>query len=252
MTTSEVEQPMESHVSDGVLLALYDEQRDAELESGRHHLAHCVDCQARLDAIAARAKHVRGALAAIPAPSVAKAELRRRVVEAQKRSARRAISRRPGWLAAAAIVILAGAAAAFPIRIWIRGRLAESRTEHATPQPVVTPAAQPSNRSGATVSFATTGPDFSIRFDSLPAVGNITATRTPMDQISARVVSGAGTGGDALVVLPNELLVRNTSAARASYEVAVPAAVTRLRVIVAGRVVFDGAPPATISLNPSR
>jgi len=52
--------------------------------------------------------------------------------------------------------------------------------------------------------------------------------------------------------VPGRRAARNTSAARASYEIAVPSAVTRLRVIVAGRVVFDGAPPATLSLSQSK
>jgi len=249
VNTSDVNPPMESHVSDGVLLALHDEQRDAEFESGRRHVAHCVDCQARFDAIATHAKGVRGALAAISVPAGPKDELLRRVVEGQ-RPARRNL-RRQGWLVAAAIVVLASAAAAFPIRQWMLGRRAETSTKRESP-PIVAPAAQPIERSGATVSFAVTDREFTVRFDSLPAAGNLTSKRTTADQISARVAGGAGTGGDAFVVLPSELLVRNTSAAHASYEISLPSAVARLRVIVAGRVVFDGAPPATISLSQSR
>jgi len=242
---------MELHASDGVLLALYDHQRDGDLESPRRHVEQCAECQARLGAIAARAKHVRMALAAVPTPSVAKDDFRRRVAEARERGDRR-VWRRPVWLAAAAIVVLVGAAAALPIRDWVRRRLVESRTAHAPAQPVATPSTQPLNRSGATVSFAASGPGFTVRFDSLPSVGTLTAGRTTADQISARVASGAGTGGDAMVVLPGELLVRNTSAARASYDLLLPSAVTRLRIIVAGRVVFDGAPPTTIPLNRSK
>jgi hypothetical protein len=242
---------MERHASDGVLLALYDHQRDADLDSPRRHVERCAECQARLETIAARATNVRVALAAIPTPSVAKDDFRRRVAEARQQRNRRDW-RRPVWLAAAAVVVLVGAAAALPIREWVRRRLVESRTEHAPPQPVAPPSTQPPNRSGATVSFTASGPDFTVRFDSLPAVGNLIAGRTTTDQISARVASGAGTGGDAMVVLPGELLVRNTSAARASYDLLLPDAVTRLRIIVAGRVVFDGAPPTTIPLNRSK
>ncbi len=241
---------MDQHASDGVLLAVYDEQHDDELDSGRRHVAHCADCQARLEVIATRANQVRVALAAISPSSVAKDDVRRRIAEAHERRGR-PIWRRPSWLAAAAVVVLGGVAAAFPIRQWIQRHRPEARTQY-SPQPVVSPGAPPINRSGATVSFAATGPDFTVRFDSLPAAGSLTASRTTADQLSARVASGAGTGGDALVVLPDELLVRNTSTARASYDLTLPGVVTRLRVIVAGRVVFDGAPPTVIQLDRSR
>lgn len=239
------------HVSEGVLLALHDEQRDADLAAGRRHVDRCPECQARMDHIAIHASRVRDAIASIPTPFVAKDEFLRRLAGARARRAR-PVWRRPTWLAAAAVIVLAGAASAFPIRQWVHRRLAAPRTEHASPQPVVAPNAQPIDRSGATVSFAATGPNFTVRFDSLPAGGNLAARRATTDQISARVSSGAGTGGDAMVVLPDELLVRNTSAARASYDVKLPDVVTRLRVIVAGRLVFDGAPPITISLDRSR
>ena len=102
------------------------------------------------------------------------------------------------------------------------------------------------------MSFAATDSTFTVRFDSVPAAGTMRANRTTGDQISARVATGAGTGGDAMVVLPGELRVRNASAARASYELELPALVTRLRVIIAEQVVFDGAPPAVIRLDQSK
>jgi hypothetical protein len=248
---SYVDRPNEPHASDGVLLALHDEQHGADLESGRRHLDRCAECQARLNVIAAQATQVSIALAAIPTVTVSKDDLRRRAGQARANHGQ-PIWRRPEWLAAAALVLLVGAAAASPIRHWLRRRQAEPRIEHAPPQASVSPSAQPIDRSGATVSFAATGSSFTIRFDSMPAAGSLTARGTTSDQIAARVVTGAGTGGDAMVVLPNELLVRNSSGARAGYELMLPRVVTRLRVIVAERVLFDGAPPTTIPLDRSK
>jgi hypothetical protein len=108
----------------------------------------------------------------------------------------------------------------------------------------------PEVRTGQTVSFAATSPDFTVRFDSLPRVGLLTVIGTAAPEISARVVSGAGTGGDAMVVLPGELRVQNTTSSLASYELRLPGIVTRLRVVVAGRVVFDGAAPTVVRLHP--
>ncbi|MGH9887958.1 MAG: hypothetical protein ACREBE_20665 [bacterium] len=102
------------------------------------------------------------------------------------------------------------------------------------------------------MSFAPSGPHFTMRLDSLPADGQLTLERTGADEISAQVTNGAGTGGDALLVLPGELRVRNTSAARASYAVLVPRAVDRVTVVVGGRSIFDGAPPARVTLHVGR
>ncbi|HTJ20767.1 MAG TPA: hypothetical protein VL383_00165 [Gemmatimonadaceae bacterium] len=250
------------HASDGVLLALhdnerenmFDEARESELDLGRKHVDQCDACRARLAEIAAQSSRVRESLSLIPVPSITAEEFHRRVAAA---SSRRIATRvhRPAWQAAAAVLVVAGAAAAAatgPIRAWIRQR-SESppAVERAPVRPPAT-TAQPLDRSGAIVSFAPSGAQFTVRFDSVPETGELTVAGTTATDISARVVSGAGTGGDELVVLPGELRVRNSSRSRANYAVAVPSIVTRLRVIVAEQTVFDGTPRMVVPLRPRR
>jgi hypothetical protein len=50
-------------------------------------------------------------------------------------------------------------------------------------------------------------------------------------------------------VLPGELRVGNSNESRANYAVSVPSLVKRLRVIVAGQMVFDGPPRTVIQLH---
>jgi hypothetical protein len=91
-------------------------------------------------------------------------------------------------------------------------------------------------------TFAASGPEFTLRLDSLPRAGALTIERATANEISAPVTSGAGTGGDAMVVLPGELRLRNASSSRPSYTLTLPRDVIRLRVVVAGRVLLDGPP----------
>jgi hypothetical protein len=88
-----------------------------------------------------------------------------------------------------------------------------------------------------------------VRLDSMPGAGALTIEPAKTDKISARVSAGFGTGGDTMVVFPGELRMRNTTASRASYALALPTEVQRLRVIVAGRDVFHGSPPTKVKLT---
>ena len=263
MTTSPFDHSTDQHPSDGVLIALHDKERDdmfdeareAELEFGRRHVERCDDCRARLADIAAHSTHVREALASIPVPAIAADAFRHRLAQT---SARHTVPRwpRPAWQAAAAVLVVAGVAAAAatgPIRAWLRHRAEHPAAEQRSPtqRPAATPQ-ESVDRSGAAVSFAAGGPDFTVRFDSLPVAGMLTVDSTMAASITARVVSGAGAGGDAMVVLPGELRVRNSTSSRTSYAVSVPSSVTRLRVIVAGHAVYDGAPRMVIQLHSGR
>jgi hypothetical protein len=80
----------------------------------------------------------------------------------------------------------------------------------------------------------------------------VVIARTTSERITAGVVAGAGTGGDAMVVSPGELRLVNTSAARASYSLSVPPSVLRVRVVIAGSVAFDGPPPANVIVGRPR
>ena len=238
----------QSHPDDGVLLALRDGETGSEVDAIRDHVEGCAACRARLAAIGESSDRVRAALASIEVPRVSSDDFRRRLSEARRRGAV-SVWRRPAWRVAAALIVLAGAAAASPIRHWFRER-SERHTvaPDSTPRPIAPPAQSPGS-AGATVSFAATGADFTVRFDSLPDAGTLTARHSSDARITARIVSGAGTGGDAFVVLPGELRVRNASSSRASYALTLPVTVTRLRVVVGGHAVFDGAPPLDLNLR---
>lgn len=262
MTTSPFHHSTDPHPGDGVLLALHDKERDdvfdeareAELELGHRHLDQCDECQARLADIAAQSSRVRESLSFITVPYVTADDFHRRVAAA---SARRVATRYrpPAWQAAAVVLVVVAAAAAAatrPIRTWIRHRAESPAAAERAPVQLPATTPQAADRAGATVSFAPAGPEFTVRFDSVPETGALTVGSTTENDISARVVSGAGTGGDALVVLPGELRVRNSSRSRANYAVSVPSLAKRLRVIVAGQMVFDGAPRTVIQLHSRR
>jgi hypothetical protein len=236
-----------AHVDDGVLLAIHDQQLDTGLDAARLHVQRCAECTARMAAIARHGETVRDALASISVPSLDASSFRRRL--ARTRSAR-AVSflRRPATLAAAAVIVVAVAAAASPVRHWLTRRMGR-----AAPPPTLPKSNDHVVKSklpaGATISFAAPGPEFTVTLDSLPAAGVVTASRTIRNEISARVAHGVGTGGDAMVVLPNELRLHNSEASRASYDILVPGAISRLVVVVAGRRIFAGPPPARVDLT---
>lgn len=240
------------HVTDGELIALLDDERGAVVEIGQRHLDECEACRARLNVLASQSSQVHSALSTILIPSVSEETFRRRIAAGTRRAV--PLWRRPAWQAAAAGVILAAAAAAAsPVRNWIRRRVEPVPVVRpVSPPPAVTTESQAANRSGASVSFAPAGPTFSVRFDSVPSDGMMDVERTEDVNITARVVNGAGTGGDAMVVLPGELRVRNTTGSRASYRLSLPLTVTRFRAIVGGRIAFDGAAPAAVRLAPIR
>lgn len=240
MTTSDLDRMTSDHPGDGALLALFDGERDdaraTELDCWRRHADACDACRARLETIAARSARVRELLESIPVPAVGLDEFRARI---PRRGARTLGSRRHmPWQVAAGIVLVAGAAVAATtaVRGWIERRGGDAAPAHgATVEPLAhaAPSAEPV---GTTISFAATGPEFTVRLDSIPASGVLEITRTNSGEISAQVTSGAGTGGDAMVVLPGELRIRNTTTSRTSYRVSVPRLVAQVRVIVAGEL----------------
>jgi hypothetical protein len=149
--------------------------------------------------------------------------------------------------AAAFFVAAAMTAAAGPLRRLIAEHMSPPSGPVAVVRPSKTAVVSQRPASGSTVSFAVVGSGLVVRLDSLPAAGKLNIERSANDKISARPT--AGTGGDAMVVLPGELQLRNTASSRASYTLVLPMDVAHLRVIIAGRVVFDGSPPKQVNLT---
>jgi hypothetical protein len=95
---------------------------------------------------------------------------------------------------------------------------------------------------GTTISFAVTGPDFTVRFDSVPASGKLEIDRTAAADVSAQAVGAREDSRDAMVVLPRELRFRNNGASIGSYRIMIPGSVEHVRVVVGGRTLFDDPP----------
>ena len=240
MTASKASDSPDPHPSDGVLLALHDAESGGTLDAERAHVDQCAHCQTRLAAI-----------------------------QTTRRPSDRRPSERPpptqGSTSGACHSPLAtagdhgrGGARCGDGHDGGRGPAAslDCRT-HEPPErpsrrrPALEDVSRMSQRpvSGPTLSFAVVGSGLVVRLDSMPAAGELTIEPAKTDKISARVSAGVGTGGDTMVVLPGELRLRNTTASRASYTLALPTDVARLRVIVAGRVVFNGSPPKQVKLT---
>ena len=176
---------------------------------------------------------VRQALSSLPVPPFDAGALRHRFA-ARRTTPVILFWQRRAMLAAAAVFVAAVVAAASPVRQWIQEHIVRSAPIVAPPSSSRPEVSSPPV-SGATVSFATAGPEFTVRLDSVPTAGVLTIVGASGNEVSARVASGAGTGGDAMVVLPNELRLRNAVSSRASYRVAMPSVVVRVRVVVAGQ-----------------
>lgn len=232
------------HADEGVLLAIHDGEQDAALDAHRAHVETCAHCQTRLSELAGYAKRVREALTALPVRPAASAP--------PPRTSTRYVRvttwwRRPAYALAATIVI-AVIAVAGPIRRWVAQRFAEPDVSHPRGASSTPTTPVPRDLTGSTVTFSPSGPEFVVRFDVRPSVGVLKLERTEAAVISVRITSGAGTGGDAMIVLPQELRVRNLATSRAAYTLSVPPSVVRVRVIVAGSSVFDGSGPAEVRL----
>jgi hypothetical protein len=133
--------------------------------------------------------------------------------------------------AAAAILLLAGVAAASPARGWILERVLWHGSEPTTPHRVVTdqpPQPVPEQIAGSIVRFAPESDELVIRFAVRPAAGSLTLVVGEDVRSSAQIVSGAR--GEAFLVLPSELRVRNAPGSLAVYQVMLSPAVRHVRV----------------------
>jgi hypothetical protein len=69
-----------------------------------------------------------------------------------------------------------------------------------------------------------------IRFEAQPRAGTLELSAGQDPRASAQIVAGAG--GEAFVVLPSELRVRNTAGSVADYRVVLSPRIRRVRVVV--------------------
>jgi hypothetical protein len=223
------------HATDGDLIRLLDADMAASGELAAH-VAECRECGDRLSQLRRRSERLAAELRATDLPPVDPARIRPpldQVSLARLRRRRRAVAvwSRPGLRAAAALLLLAGVAAASPAaRGWIMEGV--GRLRGATrPAPRIDPAPphkQPGTGVGARVWFTPTDDELVIRFETPQAGGTLELVAGDEPRSSAQIVGDAS--NESLLVLPSELRIRNTSSSVASYRVVLSPSVRHVRV----------------------
>ena len=225
------------HASDGDLVRMIDGETgpsDADLAA---HVTGCASCGARLELLRRRTEHLRQTLAAATPPLLDAGRLRPPSDQLALARALASRRRKPLWShagvrAAAAILVLAGIVAATPARAWILERVSRLRADatrveggrRVPPPPTAAPQAPAS-----TVWFTPAEDELVIRFDARPTRGTLELLAGDDPRSSAQVVAGAG--GEAFLVLPSELRIRNAAGSVADYRVVVSPRVRRVRVL---------------------
>ena len=224
----------DNHASDGDLVALLDGDESLARPGIETHVDSCATCSARLAQLQERSSRLGELLSAIEVPSLERAHVfsSARIAPAATRlGSRRALWSRPGVRAAAATLLLAGVAMASPARGWILDRVGgrqgvvtrQSRT-------VVTPRRVRSSEQGpaSVVRFPSESDELLITFDARPVGGTLVIVAGEDNRISAQVVTRSR--GEAFLVLPSELRIRNATESLADYLVTVSPTVHRVRV----------------------
>lgn len=253
-------QSKDLHVADDVLVRIVDDEMFAHEHAHAHsHLGTCSVCTERLSTIERRT-HALSALLQVAdpgmplmqPPSPSSAGLPHTLRASRRRYAV------PAWLKAAAVVLLiAGAAVmASPVRArvldWIRDAF---RSPASAPAAVP---ADPASAGHASVEFLPVGHELNLEVVDAEAGGELRIGRNDGRAVVARALNA--TSAVELLVLPAGLRIVNT-AARATYEVSVPAQITRIRVQIGQeaplelepgqlpRVILLGAQPGGPSSN---
>jgi hypothetical protein len=224
----------ERHSTDGDLIALLDGERGSYQRDVEAHVDSCAVCSGRLAQLQHRSARLSAALRAVE-PTVRDRPLLlplRLSSDAHRRhEVRQAVWSRSGVRAAAAVILLAGAAAASPARGWILDRVAGRSAQPAPREPNADPYSRvptPESLAGSIVRFASESNELLIRFDVRPAAGALVIVSGDDTRCSAQIVSGAR--DEAFLVLPNELRIRNSTGSVADYQVVLAPTVRRARV----------------------
>lgn len=219
------------HLDDGQLLSIVDDgSHDRSIVEA--HLRGCPLCQSRLDVIGRASTRFSDAVTLLPSPSIDP-----RVRQTIARHARpRAASRWAAYpmVAAATILLIASAALASPVRLWIVRTLARHE-----PTPILrtgtVPPSTTSRGSGAiTVSFAASDSVLVVHVATLQAAGVLEIVRSDGPSISARITAGGV--NEELLIAPGMLRIRNEVTSRADYRVAVPPTVEIIRLTIGASI----------------
>jgi hypothetical protein len=226
------------HVADDVLVRMVDDETFAhELTYAHSHLVTCSVCTARLSTVERRTNSLRallqGADPGMPAmrpPSPASVQLPHTPPSSRRRYAA------PAWLKAAAVVlVIAGAAVmASPLRARVLGWISDAFGPP-TPAPTVVPG-EPASAGRASVEFVPVGHELTMEIVDAEAGGELRIGVNEGRAVVARALNA--TSAVELLVLPAGLRIVNT-AGRATYDVSVPAQITRIRVQIGQEAPFE-------------
>ncbi|MEX0907650.1 MAG: hypothetical protein WD054_04915 [Gemmatimonadota bacterium] len=140
-------------------------------------------------------------------------------------------ARVPGWMRAAAVLLLvAGPVAALPqLRQWLIE--AATGTPAAAPAPA---AVETLSTQAATASFrfASEGSMLAVAFDATPTAGTLTIRSADGAEAVLEIAGAAGAGP---VLSASGVRMRNDAASAASYVLSVPSSVTAVTVTAGGR-----------------
>ena len=214
---------MTDHLEDGALIRFIDGEANAQERTAVE--THTVDCPA----CATRLAELRRLSASLSAAfTAADVSPRRFVYPPVSRRSRR--SRIP-LSAAAGILLVVGAiaAAAPPVRAWIRARWVELRG--ATSQQRGSAPPTPQNARPTTVRFVPRDPSFTIELTS-PQSGGVLTVDVSEDTIATAVLSDGSGEREELVVMPMGLKIVNHTSTVASYVVRLPRTITEVTVHV--------------------
>ena len=215
-----------AHPTDGILRALLDGElpvaRRLEVEQ---HAGSCVACRARLAALEAAAQETRALLNLLP---TAQPALR---VETIVRRARRP-RLRWGAIAAALALCVATVAGATVGRPYVRALVARIRAVVRSTPPAPPALPEPPLHGQAGIAFVP-GPLAEISFDAPQAAGALHVFLADTAELMINPTASV-----TYRVHPGGVVVHN-SGSEASYEIVVPRDAPHVRILVAGRLLFE-------------
>ena len=226
-----------AHLEDGELLLL-DDVATASSAPALEHLAMCARCADRLRVLKQHSLRISSLIAEVDLP----ADFRYPTLPAAPQA--RAI---PHWWmqrhwqrAAAVLLIVASFAAVPPLRAWTVAWVAKQlaaltgagRHDAAPVAPMAPPVAKDVPQalpidSGATLWFNAEGPEFAFEVVNPQTIGTLTFSPSTRPMMGLDVVES---GGETPLVRERGVRLINGTASTASYRLAVPAGVQRIRV----------------------
>lgn len=234
------------HLDDGDLIRYVDgELTPAESYHVDVHVATCSACARRLDALQQQASRFSELVSRVEIAPISDIRRARSLAEVQRAASksRPQFLQRPGWIRAAAAVLVAFSTVAgvSPLRAWVVERwhdLVDQLRVDGTATPL---ASAEEDRGPSVVSFVPTAETFELRILGTQKTG-VVQLRAGDDALASAQVLG-GTGGEGLVILPSGVRVANEARSTASYMITVPASV---RVVI---VQIGDADPITVPVD---